>query len=84
MSIHEPVLLQEVMTLLVPPSGATLMIDATVGEGGHSEAFLLKYPDLTVIGVDTDPSILETARQRLAVFANRARLINAWYGTFPG
>ena len=82
MSIHEPVLLQEVMTLLVPPSGATLMIDATVGEGGHSEAFLLKYPDLTVIGVDTDPSILETARQRLAVFANRARLINAWYGTF--
>jgi len=81
-SVHEPVMLQEVLAFLVPPSGEALMIDATLGEGGHSEAFLLKYPDLTVIGVDADPAILETARQRLAVFANRALLINAWYGTF--
>jgi len=80
--IHEPVLLQEVLELLVPPGGEALMVDATLGQGGHSEAFLLKYPDLSIIGVDADPSILETARQRLAGFARRARLVNEWYGTF--
>ena len=82
MIVHEPVLLQEVLELLVPPVGSALMVDATLGEGGHSEAFLLKYPDLSIIGVDADPSILETARQRLAGFARRARLVNEWYGTF--
>jgi len=58
------------------------MVDATLGEGGHSEAFLLKYPHLAVIGVDADPAILEIARQRLGVFAGRARFVNAWYGVF--
>lgn len=82
MIVHEPVLLQEVLAYLVPPQGEALMVDATLGEGGHSEAFLLKYPGLTIIGVDADPSILDVARQRLAVFARRARLVNAWYGTF--
>ncbi len=82
MIVHDPVLLQEVLAYLVPPHGEALMVDATLGEGGHSEAFLLKYDDLTLIGVDADPSILEIARQRLAVFASRARLVNAWYGTF--
>jgi 16S rRNA (cytosine1402-N4)-methyltransferase len=80
--VHEPVLLQEVLERLVPPAGEALMVDATLGEGGHSEAFLLRYPGLSVIGVDADPAILETARQRLAVFARRARLVNEWYGTF--
>jgi len=80
--VHEPVLVQEVLSLLVPPTGEALLIDATLGEGGHSEAFLLKYPDLSVIGVDADSSILEVARQRLAVFADRARLVNAWYSVF--
>ncbi|HUI69439.1 MAG TPA: 16S rRNA (cytosine(1402)-N(4))-methyltransferase RsmH [Spirochaetia bacterium] len=82
MIVHEPVLVQEVLSLLVPPTGEALLIDATLGEGGHSEAFLLKYPDLSVIGVDADSSILEVARQRLAVFADRARLVNAWYSVF--
>ncbi len=82
MIVHEPVLLQEVLELLVPPAGAALMVDATLGQGGHTEAFLLKYPDLTVIGVDADPAILETARQRLERFAARAKLVNEWFGTF--
>ena len=82
MSVHEPVMLQEVLALLVPPSGEALMIDATLGEGGHSEAFLLRYPDLAVIGVDADPAILEHARRRLAVFANRVQLVNSWYAAF--
>ncbi len=82
MIVHEPVLLSEVLATLVPARPGALMVDATLGEGGHAEAFLLKYPDLTLIGVDADPWILEVARQRLAVFADRARLVNAWFSRF--
>jgi len=49
------------------------MIDATLGEGGHSEMFLSRFPDLFVIGVDADPSIMSVAKQRLAVFGNRVQ-----------
>ena len=82
MIIHEPVLLQEVLGLLVPPAEDGLLLDVTLGQGGHSEAFLSKYPHLLVTGVDADESILETARERLAPFADRTRLVNAWFGSF--
>ncbi len=82
MIVHQPVLLQEVLALLVPPRDGGVMIDATLGQAGHAEAFLLKYPRLVLIGVDADPSVLETARQRLAPFGPRARLINGWFGSF--
>jgi 16S rRNA (cytosine1402-N4)-methyltransferase len=80
--VHEPVLLQEVLVYLVPPRREALMIDATLGEGGHSEAFLARYPGLALIGVDADPAILEIARQRLEVYADRARLVNAWFSRY--
>ena len=82
MIVHEPVLLQEVLAHLVPPEGKAIMVDATLGEGGHAEAFLARYPGLALVGVDADPAILEVARKRLAVYADRARLVNAWFGTF--
>jgi 16S rRNA (cytosine1402-N4)-methyltransferase len=81
-SIHEPVLLDEVMANLVPPEGGGLLVDATLGEGGHSAAFLERYPRLAVIGVDADAAILEVARGRLAPFAERLTLVNAWFGSF--
>ena len=82
MIVHEPVLLQEVLAHLVPTRRDPLMVDATLGEGGHAEAFLGKYPDLMLIGVDADPAILAIARERLAVYADRARLVNAWFSRF--
>ncbi len=82
MIVHEPVLLKETLELLVPPTGDGLFVDATLGEGGHTEAFLRKYPQLSVIGVDADPSIMSTARERLQPFADRVRLVNSWYGSF--
>ena len=82
MSIHEPVLLAEVLTYLVPPDGEGVLVDATLGEGGHSEAFLRRYPRLSVIGVDADSSILEVARGRLAGFGERIKIVNAWFGRF--
>ena len=44
MIIHQSVLLPEVLAQLIPPAEAGLMIDATLGEGGHAEAFLTRYP----------------------------------------
>ena len=82
MIFHQPVLMQAVLTHLVPPSDDGLIIDATLGEGGHAEAFLSKYPALLLIGVDADASILEVAQSRLAPFNGRIRLINAWFADF--
>ena len=82
MIVHQSVLLPEVLTHLVPPAEQALMIDATLGEGGHAEAFLGRYPMLTLIGIDADESILAVARARLASFAGRTRLVNAWFGAF--
>ncbi len=82
MIVHQPVLLQEVLAFLVPPSDGGTMIDATLGQAGHAEAFLLRYPRLVLIGVDADPAVLETARRRLEPFGARARLFNGWFGSF--
>lgn len=82
MIVHEPVLLKEVLSLLVPPADGGLFVDATLGEGGHTLAFLQKYPRLSVIGVDADPSIQAAARERLRPFGERVRFVNAWYRDF--
>ncbi len=82
MIVHQSVLLEESLGLLVPPVEDALMVDATLGEGGHAEAFLERHPRLSLIGLDADPSILAVARERLARFAGRTRLANAWFGAF--
>ena len=48
-----------------------LMVDTTLGEGGHSHAFLSRFPDLSVIGIDADAEIQAVARERLAEFSGR-------------
>jgi len=80
--VHEPVLLKETLELLVPPTAGGLFVDATLGQGGHTEAFLKLYPALSVIGVDADPSVMATARDRLKPFGDRVRFVHSWYGTF--
>jgi 16S rRNA (cytosine1402-N4)-methyltransferase len=80
--VHEPVLLQEVLGFLVPPAEGSLLLDVTLGQGGHAEAFLARYPRLLLVGVDADSAVLETARKRLEPFAARTRLVTAWFGTF--
>jgi 16S rRNA (cytosine1402-N4)-methyltransferase len=68
---HEPVLCQEVVEYLQPPSTSGWIVDATLGLGGHSEALLERLPAVQVLGVDRDPSAIERARERLARFGNR-------------
>lgn len=74
---HTPVLLSEVIAALtIRPSG--WYVDCTVGLGGHSSAILeASAPDGRLLGLDADARSLELARQRLAVFGERAILVHA-------
>jgi 16S rRNA (cytosine1402-N4)-methyltransferase len=80
--VHRPVLAQEVLEHLVPTGPDPLMIDCTLGEGGHTELFLERYPDLRVIGLDRDPTIIMKARHRLERFAERFTAVNTWFDDF--
>jgi 16S rRNA (cytosine1402-N4)-methyltransferase len=79
---HVPVLLQAVLELLAPPEGEACLVDATLGEGGHAEAFLSRFPSLRVVGVDKDGEILKRARERLASFGTRVRLVHSGFADF--
>ena len=80
--IHTPVLLEETIQYLAPRSGAELMVDATMGEGGHSYAFLSRFPGLEIVGLDADSSIQTVAKKRLAEFGGRVRFYSAWADGF--
>ncbi len=74
---HVPVMAGSVASLLAPAPDRVLL-DLTVGAGGHAEAFLLaSAPTGSVVGVDRDPAALELARQRLASHGPRVRLLHA-------
>lgn len=68
---HHPVMVAEVVEHLsmVPPG---VFLDGTVGWGGHSRALLNARPDLSLIGLDRDPSAVEAAT---AVLAGRGATI---------
>jgi 16S rRNA (cytosine1402-N4)-methyltransferase len=80
--VHTPVLLEETVQYLAPRSGADLMVDATMGEGGHSRAFLSRFPALKVIGVDADSAVQAIARRRLAEFGDRVHFYSGWSQDF--
>ena len=70
---HQPVMRDEVVAVLsAVPSGVVL--DATVGGGGHAAALLSARPDLRLIGIDQDPAAIEAARAALGTFGDRVRL----------
>jgi len=58
------------------------MADATQGEGGHSFAFLSRFPGLRVLGIDADRDIQTIARERLREFGDRAAFYNCWSQDF--
>ncbi len=80
--IHTSVLLEETLSLLKPEHSESLLVDGTLGEGGHSEAFLSAYPDLRIIGVDADVRIQARARERLAPFGDRVCFYPGWSDIF--
>lgn len=80
--VHTPVLLNETLELLKPQDGPSLMIDGTLGEGGHTEAFLENFPELNIIGLDADSGIQAKAKERLAPFGERISFRNTWFDDF--
>ncbi|MGB3414335.1 MAG: 16S rRNA (cytosine(1402)-N(4))-methyltransferase RsmH [Microbacteriaceae bacterium] len=79
--LHIPVALERCLTLLAPAISApgAILIDATLGMGGHTEAALQRFPELSVIGIDRDPEARALAGERLAVFGQRIRIVDAVY-----
>ncbi len=83
---HVPVLLDRCVELLAPaltrhhPDAAgAVLVDGTLGAGGHTERFLSSFAGLTVIGLDRDPTALRIARARLERFGDRVRLVRTRY-----
>ena len=79
--IHTPVLLERCIELLAPAldrDGAVL-VDATLGMGGHAEAFLERFPGIRLVGLDRDHDALRLAEERLERFADRVSLVHVVY-----
>jgi 16S rRNA (cytosine1402-N4)-methyltransferase len=75
---HEPVMVQRVTGLLAIEAG--VLVDATVGGGGHAAALLeASGPDVHLIGFDRDPDALAVAARRLVGFGERAHLVHSAY-----
>ncbi len=77
--LHRPVLTAEALSALDPRPGR-LLLDGTVGTGGHAAAWLdASAPDGRLIALDRDASALAAAAVRLAAFGDRARLAHGDY-----
>ncbi|MDQ1603741.1 MAG: rRNA (cytosine1402-N4)-methyltransferase [Actinomycetota bacterium] len=82
---HVPVLLERCVSLLAPAlqGSGSVVVDATLGLGGHSEALLQRLSSVRLIGLDRDPEALDLARARLAPHAERITLVHAVYDELP-
>ena len=82
---HLPVMAARVSELLQPALAGdnAVLVDATLGLGGHAAALLAEHPQLRLIGIDRDPRALAVSRDRLAAFRSRITLVHAVYDAIP-
>ena len=82
---HQPVLPDRVIALLAPALAepGAVLVDATVGLGGHAEFALKRFPKLRLVGLDRDSDAIELSRERLAGFGERITLVHAVYDELP-
>ncbi len=74
-TFHRPVLKHEIITLLEPKPGGT-WLDATLGGGGLGAEILERTgPDGLLLGIDRDPEAVEYAKNQLALYGDRARIV---------
>ena len=74
--LHRPVMVEEVVELFRPvPAG--VVVDATVGGGGHARRLLEARPDMRILGLDRDPKALAAAAAHLAAFGDRVTLVRS-------
>ena len=83
--VHVPVMAERVIALLAPALQApgAVLVDATLGLGGHAEQALQTFPELHLVGLDRDQRALALSQQRLANFAERMTLVHAVYDELP-
>ncbi len=79
--IHTPVMLARSLELLEPAvrEDGAILVDSTLGMAGHAEAFLTRFPGLTLVGLDRDLEALAIAEQRLKPFGGRVHLVHTVY-----
>lgn len=82
---HVPVLRDRVVALLEPAlrEDGAVVVDGTLGMGGHAHALLTACPTALLVGVDRDREALTLAGERLAGFGDRVRLVHAVYDELP-
>jgi 16S rRNA (cytosine1402-N4)-methyltransferase len=82
---HVPVFLERCLALLAPALERpnAVVVDATLGLGGHSEALLRRFPDVRLVGIDRDESALALSAERLAAFESRTVFVHAVYDELP-
>jgi 16S rRNA (cytosine1402-N4)-methyltransferase len=75
---HVPVLVDRVVALLAPALDhpGSVLVDATLGLGGHADALLRSCPEAHVVGLDRDAEALSMARRRLQDFAERVTIVH--------
>jgi 16S rRNA (cytosine1402-N4)-methyltransferase len=81
---HVPVLLERCLALLAPAltRPEDVVVDCTVGMGGHAEALLARTP-ARLVGLDRDPAALRRSRARLSAYRERVTLVHAVYDALP-
>ena len=80
-TVHVPVMLEEVREAFASVEDG-IVVDLTVGAGGHAKALLERAPGRVVFGLDRDPRILEHARRALAEFSARVILRRGCFDAF--
>ena len=82
---HIPVMRERVLALLAPAlvTPGAVLVDATLGLGGHAEQALTQFPDIHLVGLDRDPEALRLSGERLAPFSGRTTLVHAVYDELP-
>lgn len=79
---HLPVMASRCFDLLAPAlegKPEAVLVDATLGLGGHAEFFLQRFENLHVIGIDRDLAARNLARERLAPYGDRLEIVDATY-----
>jgi 16S rRNA (cytosine1402-N4)-methyltransferase len=84
-NVHVPVMLDRVLELLEPVASrpSAVVVDATLGLGGHAAALLARHPDLRLVGIDRDPAALARSSARLSAHSDRVTIVHGVYDSLP-
>lgn len=80
---HAPVMVARVLDQIRCAGAPRVVVDVTVGGGGHAQALLEAFADLRLLGIDRDPDAVAATRARLAPFGARAEILHGRFSQLP-